>query len=94
MGQLVGAALRCRPQPERRAEFGAGLGCPRLARQPASERYTYGYKSATIQAALLNAALLYAALGFILWDAIDHLRHPAPVNGRVVMVLAGYGYSD
>ncbi|SMB85521.1 cation diffusion facilitator family transporter [Hymenobacter roseosalivarius DSM 11622] len=66
-------------------------GATRLARQPASERYTYGLKSATIQAALLNAALLYAALGIILWDAIDHLLHPTPVDGRIVMLLAGIG---
>ena len=66
-------------------------GATRLAQQPASERYTYGLKSATIQAALLNAALLYAALGIILWDAVDHLLHPAPVDGRIVMVLAGIG---
>ncbi|MBC6608629.1 cation transporter [Hymenobacter sp. BT188] len=66
-------------------------GATRLARQPASERYTYGLKSATIQAALLNAALLYAALGIILWDAIDHMLHPAPVDGRIVMLLAGIG---
>ena len=66
-------------------------GAALLARRQATERYTYGYKGATIQAALLNAALLYLALGFILWDTIDHLRHPAPVNGPVVMALAGLG---
>ncbi|TGD78401.1 cation diffusion facilitator family transporter [Hymenobacter wooponensis] len=62
-----------------------------LATRRPTERYTYGYKGATIQAALLNAALLYLALGFILWETIDHLRHPAPVNGPVVMMLAGLG---
>jgi cobalt-zinc-cadmium efflux system protein len=62
-----------------------------LATRRPTERYTYGYKGATIQAALLNAALLYLALGFIIWETIDHLRHPAPVNGPVVMLLAGLG---
>ncbi|RPD46285.1 cation transporter [Hymenobacter sediminis] len=66
-------------------------GAALLAKRQATERYTYGYKGATIQAALLNAALLYLALGFILWDTIDHLRNPAPVNGTVVMGLAGLG---
>ncbi|WP_045688023.1 cation diffusion facilitator family transporter [Hymenobacter sp. AT01-02] len=66
-------------------------GASLLAKRRATERYTYGYKGATIQAALLNAALLYLALGFILWDTIDHLRNPAPVNGPVVMGLAGLG---
>ncbi|GAB2948101.1 cation diffusion facilitator family transporter [Hymenobacter coalescens] len=62
-----------------------------LGRRPTSARYTYGLKGISIQAALLNAALLYAALGVILWETIDHLRHPAPVNGPVVMLLAGLG---
>ena len=66
-------------------------GAAWLAGRRSSARYTYGYKGATIQAALLNTALLYAALGFILWETIDHLRHPAPVNGRAVMILAGIG---
>ncbi|MBC6991484.1 cation diffusion facilitator family transporter [Hymenobacter sp. BT491] len=66
-------------------------GATHLARRPSSARYTYGFKGATIQAALLNAALLYAALGIILWDTIDHLRNPEPVNGQMVMLLAGLG---
>ena len=66
-------------------------GAAWLAGRPATRRYTFGYRGATIQAALLNTALLYAALGFILWETIDHLRHPAPVNGRAVMLLAGMG---
>ena len=66
-------------------------GAAWLAGRPATARYTFGYRGATIQAALLNAALLYVALGFILWETIDHFRHPAPVNGRAVMLLAGLG---
>ncbi|MCC2546021.1 cation diffusion facilitator family transporter [Hymenobacter sp. BT175] len=66
-------------------------GAAWLAGRPSSKRYTYGLKSATIQAALLNAALLYLALGFILWDTLHHLRSPEPVNGKAVMLLAGLG---
>ena len=66
-------------------------GAAWLAGRPATGRYTFGYRGATIQAALLNAALLYGALGFILWETIDHLRHPQPVNGVAVMALAGAG---
>ena len=66
-------------------------GATWLAGRPATERYTFGYRGATIQAALLNAALLYGALGFILWETIDHLRHPALINSVAVMALAGAG---
>jgi cobalt-zinc-cadmium efflux system protein len=66
-------------------------GAAWLAGRPATPRYTFGYRGATIQAALLNAALLYGALGFILWETLDHLRHPEPVKGGAVMLLAGTG---
>jgi len=66
-------------------------GAAWLAGRPATGRYTFGYRGASIQAALLNAALLYAALGFVLWETLDHLRRPAPVNGALVMALAGAG---
>ncbi|RYY19905.1 MAG: cation transporter [Cytophagaceae bacterium] len=66
-------------------------GAAWLAGRPATGRYTFGYRGATIQAALLNAALLYGALGFILWETIDHLRHPEPVKSGAVMLLAGTG---
>ncbi len=71
--------------------LGLAWGAGRLARRPAAGRYTYGLKGLTIQAALLNALLLYAALGVILWETIQHLRDPAPVNGQLVMLLAGLG---
>jgi len=66
-------------------------GAAWLAGRPATGRYTFGYRGASIQAALLNAALLYAALGFVLWETLDHLRRPAPVNGALVILLAGAG---
>jgi cobalt-zinc-cadmium efflux system protein len=66
-------------------------GAAWLAGRPATARYTFGYRGATIQAALLNAALLYGALGFILWETIEHLRHPEPVKGLAVMGIAGVG---
>ena len=71
--------------------LGLAWGAAWLAGRRSTARYTYGYKGATIQAALLNAALLYAALGFILWETVDRLRHPTPVDGGLVMLLAGIG---
>ena len=71
--------------------LGLAWGSGRMALRPATGRYTYGFKSLTIQASLLNALFLYTALGIILWETIGHLRHPEPVNGKLVMVLAGAG---
>lgn len=76
--------------------LGLAWGAGRLALRPAAGRYTFGLKGLTIQASLLNASLLnalllYTALGVILWETIGHLRHPEPVNGKLVMLLAGTG---
>ena len=71
--------------------LGLAWGAGRLALRPAAGRYTYGFKGLTIQAALLNALLLYTALGVILWETVAHLRNPEPVSGKLVMLLAGAG---
>lgn len=58
---------------------------------PASGRYTYGYKSSSILAALANAGLLLVALGAILFETIDRLIDPAPVEGGTMIAVAGVG---
>ena len=62
-----------------------------LAARPASGRYTYGFKSSSILAALANAALLLLAVGAILVEAVQRLVHPQPVEGGVMMAVAAAG---
>ncbi|KUR72759.1 cobalt transporter [Novosphingobium fuchskuhlense] len=62
-----------------------------LAARPPSARFTYGYKSSSILAALFNAALLMLALGAILVETIHRLIAPAPVAADPVMIVAGIG---
>lgn len=66
-------------------------GASYMSALPASARYTYGYKSSSILAALANAGLLLVALGAILFETIDRLLDPAPVDGGVMMAVAGVG---
>jgi cobalt-zinc-cadmium efflux system protein len=61
------------------------------ARRPATGRFTYGYKSSTILAALANAALLLIAVGAILYETITRIADPAPVEGMTMVVVAGIG---
>ena len=61
------------------------------ARRPASSRFTYGFKSSTILAALANAMLLSIAIGAILFETIHRLLDPAPVQGMIMVVIAGIG---
>lgn len=66
-------------------------GATVMAAKPASARFTYGYKSSSILAALANAALLLVAIGAILFETIQRLVDPAPVQGMTMIVVAGIG---
>lgn len=61
------------------------------ARRPPSGRYTYGYKSSTILAALANAMLLMLAIGAILFETFHRLMEPQQPEGMVMVIVAGIG---
>ena len=66
-------------------------GAAMLAKRQPSGRYTYGMRSSSILAALLNALLLMMACGAIGWEAVHRLANPGPVAGVTVSVVATVG---
>ena len=62
-----------------------------LARRGPTPRFTYGLRRFSILAAIANAGLLLIAVGAIAIEAIQRLRHPAPVASGTVMIVAGIG---
>ncbi|MFL6734045.1 MAG: cation diffusion facilitator family transporter, partial [Sphingomicrobium sp.] len=62
-----------------------------MARRSRSPRFTFGFKKASILAALINALFLMVAVGAIIAEAIRRLFHPAPAEGGTMMVVAGIG---
>jgi cobalt-zinc-cadmium efflux system protein len=66
-------------------------GAATLARRRPQGRYTYGLRSSSILAALLNALLLLVAISVIAIEAIRRFAEPAPVAGTTVMFVAGIG---
>ena len=66
-------------------------GASMLAARPPSERFTYGFKSSSILAALANAALLLAATGAILVESLRRLAEPQPVAGATMIAVAAAG---
>ncbi len=66
-------------------------GASVLARRAPSGRFTYGFKSSTILAALANAMLLLIAIGMILLETVERFADPQPVAAKTVMVVAGVG---
>jgi cobalt-zinc-cadmium efflux system protein len=61
------------------------------AKKPARGRYTYGFRSSTILAAIANAALLFVAVGAILFETVTRLLDPQPVEGMTMIVIAAIG---
>jgi cobalt-zinc-cadmium efflux system protein len=66
-------------------------GASVLAKRAPTERYTYGLRSTSILAALLNAVFLLVATGGIAWEAIQRFAEPASVAGLTVIVVAAIG---
>ncbi|SIT40257.1 Cation diffusion facilitator family transporter [Paraburkholderia ribeironis] len=66
-------------------------GAAWLTTRRPSARYTFGYGSSSILAALVNAGLLLFACGVIVAEALGRLMNPAPVAGFVVFVVATVG---
>jgi cobalt-zinc-cadmium efflux system protein len=56
-----------------------------------TKRYTYGFQSVSILAALLNSLILLVATGAIAWQAILRIYNPSSVAGVTVMIVAAIG---
>src|SRR5258708_30182847 len=66
-------------------------GAAWLAQKRPTDSHTYGYRRASILAALVNAGLLLVAVGGIAVEALNRLREPAAVAGWTVVWVAALG---
>jgi cobalt-zinc-cadmium efflux system protein len=66
-------------------------GAHLLARRQPTARFTYGFGSASILSALVNAVTLLVATGGIAWEAIRRLGNPSEVAGGTVIIVAAAG---
>src|SRR5258708_5460135 len=66
-------------------------GAHGMARWQPTQRYTYGFRSASILAALFNGIVLMVATGAIAWEALRRLTGTADVGGISVMIVAAVG---
>ncbi|MFD0898229.1 cation diffusion facilitator family transporter [Loigolactobacillus binensis] len=62
-----------------------------LSQKAPTSKRTYGYKSASILAALFNAVFLLIAIGGIVTEAIQRLQQPATPHGLTVIFVALLG---
>ena len=66
-------------------------GASALVKRKPTARFTYGFGSSTILAALANAIFLLVATGAILWEAFQRFNTPEDVASKTVMAVAAVG---
>jgi cobalt-zinc-cadmium efflux system protein len=66
-------------------------GAMRAAKSLPTKRRTYGWRKASILAALINAVVLLVVVGAIAWEGLLRLAHPEPVIGTTVIWVATVG---
>lgn len=90
-GALVSGSLALLAEAGHMAADTAGIGLSLLAvwfaGRPASSRRTFGFQRMEILAAMINAMLLFAMAGFVLYEAIRRLAEPPEVNGGLMMAF-------
>jgi cobalt-zinc-cadmium efflux system protein len=62
-----------------------------LALQLPTKERTYGYHRAEIFAAFINSLLLIAVSAGIFWEAYQRILNPTPVEGGLMLIVAGIG---
>jgi cobalt-zinc-cadmium efflux system protein len=73
------------------AGIALGWGAVMLARRRPTAQRTYGWRKATVLAALANAMLLLLTVGAVAWEATHRLWSPQPVPGLTLVVVAAIG---
>ena len=63
----------------------------KLSASKSTEKYTYGYKKASILISLLNAVVLLISIGAIGYEAIFRFKYPQPLPGLTISIIAAIG---
>lgn len=68
----------------------AWAGMTLTLRSP-TKNQSYGFKKASIMAALGNSLFLLIAMGTLIWEAINRFQSPQETHGMTMVVVAGIG---
>lgn len=66
-------------------------GASVASKRAPTARFTYGFGSTSILAALINAVFLLVAVGAIFFEAVQRIGTPEPVASTTIMIVAGIG---
>ena len=73
------------------AALGLALLAQLIAKRPPSSRPSFGFVRAEALAAFVNCLAMLALVAWIVYEAVQRLTHPEPVQGGVVLVVAALG---
>jgi cobalt-zinc-cadmium efflux system protein len=60
----------------------------KVARRPANDRKTYGYRKIEFIAAFVNSIGLSVVIAFVFWETLKRFTAPAEVSGQVMLWVA------
>jgi len=63
----------------------------RLSTSQSTDKYTYGYKKASILISLFNAVILLVSIGAIGYEAVFRFKNPEPLPGNIIAIVAAIG---
>jgi len=73
------------------AALGLALLAQVIAKRPPSARHSFGFVRAEALAAFVNSLALLLLVAWIIYEAVQRLLHPEPVQGGIVLVVAALG---
>lgn len=66
-------------------------GASILASKNATRNRTYGFRKTTIFASLISSVVLLATVILLIWEAVERLQSPRPVQGMTIIIVAAIG---
>ncbi len=60
----------------------------RFAHRPSDARRSFGYGRLEVLAGFVNALTMFVLVGWIVWEAIERIREPAPILSGVMLLVA------
>jgi cobalt-zinc-cadmium efflux system protein len=70
------------------AVMGLSYGAEKVARRPADESKTYGYRKVEFITAFVNCIVLSVVIAFIFWEALRRLTAPSEIPGQIMLWVA------
>lgn len=71
--------------------FGVALFANYVASQSNLSTHTFGFHRIEVLGALVSVLSTWLVTGILLWEAVNRIRHPVEVNGKLMFVLALVG---